>query len=285
MTDVMGAAEAGSRRELDAAALRRLLAGPAGPVTRLDVVASTASTNADLLAVAGDPAWPDLSVLVTDDQRAGRGRLGRTWTTPPGDALAVSVLLRPSPPVACWGWVPLLTGLAVVDALRSVAGVDAGLKWPNDVLVPGPDGAHRKVCGVLAEVAPRGDAVVVGAGVNVRQPAERLPVPTATSLLLAGADQADPPAVLAAVLDRLVRRYRDWCAADGDARASGLHAAVGERCLTLGRPVRVELPGGRPPLLGTAREVDAQGRLVVATAAGPVAVSAGEVVHLRPQER
>jgi BirA family biotin operon repressor/biotin-[acetyl-CoA-carboxylase] ligase len=270
---------------LDAAALRVALTPPSGPFSRLDVADDVASTNADLVAIAAGPAgaaWPDLSVLTAEHQRAGRGRLGRTWTTPPHAALATSVLLRPDVPVARWSWIPLLAGLSVTETLRSVAGVQAELKWPNDVLVPEAGGATRKVAGVLTEVVAtgQGSAVVVGTGVNVSQRRDELATGTATSLLLAGARTLDRDTLLRATLRSFAEAYRGWTGAGGDAVACGLAARVRESCSTIGRLVRVELPGGAG-LTGTAEGVDDEGRLLVGTGSGVSAVAAGDVVHVR----
>ncbi len=247
-------------------------------------VATTGSTNADLvaLAVAGEPAG---LVLVADEQTAGRGRLGRAWTAPPGSALTFSVLLRPHRAAARLGWLPLLTGLAVVEAVRSVTGVPALVKWPNDVVVRN-DAGEGKLAGILAERVggPGGGAgaVVVGVGLNVSTSAAELPVPTATSLLLAGAAPVDRDALLDAVLERLAERYRQWDG-DADADADGdaeLAAAYRLRCATLGRDVRAELPGGAA-VTGRAVDLDDAGRLLVRTRDGVQAVGAGDVVHLR----
>jgi len=185
-----------NRPPLRVGPLRRALTDGEHPAWRaLDVVAQTQSSNADVMARAraGEAAG---YVLVADQQTAGRGRLGRAWTTPPRAALAVSVLLRPTAPMQRWAWLGQLAGLAVVDALTRTCGVPARLKWPNDVLVPDggdPDAPYRKVCGILAEAAP--PVVVVGVGINVSQSEAELPVPTATSLLLAGGATLDrgPP--------------------------------------------------------------------------------------------
>lgn len=241
----------------------------------------TGSTNADIAALAAAGESEGL-VLAAAHQHAGRGRLDRTWTAPPGAALAVSVLLRPGaadhdrPAVdrARWAWLPLLAGVALTDALTA-AGVHAVLKWPNDVLL---DGA--KVAGILAEVA--GDAVVLGTGVNLTQAREELPVPTATSLRLAGAHTTDADAVLAAYLDALAARYGAWRAAGGDPEVSGLGPAYRRACATVGVAVRVLLPGA-PPVTGRAEAVDGHGRLVVRDAAAGVhAFAAGDVHHVRP---
>ncbi|WP_455550891.1 biotin--[acetyl-CoA-carboxylase] ligase [Dietzia aerolata] len=205
---------------LDAAALRHALVGAAGaagsagaPYTSLDVVEEIGSTNAELLARAADGA-PDRSVLLAEYQATGRGRLGRVWTAPPRTQVAVSVLLRPGAVTpTLFGWLPLVTGLAVRDGLRAAAGVEATLKWPNDVLVSG-----RKLSGILAEmttVPAAGDfqvrlpAVVVGVGINVALTQDQLPVPHATSLQLEGGS-VDRTAVARAVLEALARRHQQW---------------------------------------------------------------------------
>ncbi|MEZ0166259.1 biotin--[acetyl-CoA-carboxylase] ligase [Kineococcus sp. LSe6-4] len=255
------------RPPLRAAALRAALVRP-GAWARLDVVASTGSTNADLL---GDAAAPDGAVLVADHQDAGRGRLGRTWTAPPRSSLAVSVLLRPTAPLERWAVLPLVTGLAVVDALGDL-GVAAGLKWPNDVLLTGP-GRAGKVCGILAQAGP--GRVVLGAGLNVSLRAEELPVPAATSLALAGATSTDRDTVLRRYLRALRRRVDAWAA--GQSPLADYRAAS----LTLGEAVRADLPGGTT-LEGVAVAVDEEGRLVVQDSGGArTSLAAGDVVHLR----
>jgi BirA family transcriptional regulator, biotin operon repressor / biotin---[acetyl-CoA-carboxylase] ligase len=247
-------------------------------VPRLTVVQSAGSTNVELVREAGGPdaaAWPDLSVLVTGDQREGRGRLGRVWSAAPGSALAISVLLRPEPALPPDGlaWAPLLVGLAMSRAVTAL-GAAARLKWPNDVLVGG-----RKLSGILCELLPDG-AVVAGAGLNLTMSEEELPVPTATSLALVGAP-SDPDGALAAYLRELVPLYRALVAAGGDAEASGLRAQVTAACDTIGRAVRVELPGAAP-LTGTAVDIDGHGQLVVEERGGALRpVAAGDVTHLR----
>ena len=276
-----------TRPPLRAERLRAALVAPAGPLPRLEVLPSVGSTNAELLRrAAADPdGWPHLSVLTTDSQTEGRGRLGRTWTAPPRSGLAVSVLVRPAeldPPVPPerWSWLSLLTGLAVVSAVRDVAGLPAALKWPNDVLVSDRRG-DRKLCGVLAELDPAGRSVVLGMGLNTSTTAEELPVPTATSLALEGAATTDRDTVLRAVLRSLVAEVDRWAAAGGDPVAGGLAARVREACSTLGRPVRVSLPDGGV-LAGTAEGLDDAGRLLVRRAdAVLVPVAAGDVVHVR----
>jgi len=261
---------AAGRPPLDAAALRERLVQPGGLWREIQVRPETGSTNADLLAEARSGAAEGL-VLVAEAQTAGRGRLGRSWTSPPRAALTCSVLLRPDRVrPAQRGWLPLLTGIAVAAALHDEAAVDARLKWPNDVLVGG-----RKIAGILAEA--HGDAVVAGFGVNVTLTEAELPVPTATSLLLAGAACTDRQQLLEAVLTRLAGGYRAWTA---DPDAASLSAEYLAWCATIGQPVRAELPGGGQ-LSGTAVDVDTTGRLAVQTPSGVQLVGAGDIVHLR----
>jgi BirA family transcriptional regulator, biotin operon repressor / biotin---[acetyl-CoA-carboxylase] ligase len=262
-----------TRPLLNAEALRRDLLGPGRLWRDLRVVTETGSTNADLLAAAPGGAGEGV-VLVAEAQSAGRGRMGRHWVSPPRAALTFSVLLRPSAvPAATRGWVPLLTGVAVASALRAQAAVDAWLKWPNDVLVNG-----AKLVGILAEQS--GDAIVVGTGVNVSTGRDELPGPEATSLALEGAACTDRDLLLVRVLTELERWYLAWTGARGDAGGCGLRQEYQRLCATLGRQVRVSLPGGTV-VTGTASEVDDTGRLVVRSAAQSVPVSAGDVIHVR----
>lgn len=241
--------------------------------SRIDVVESTGSTNADLIARAADPD-ADHVVLLAETQVQGRGRHARPWVSPPRAQLAMSLLVRlPGIGPASLAWLALLTGIAVVDALRTTAGVAAELKWPNDVLIEG-----RKVAGILAEVASSGGApaVVIGLGLNVSLTEEELPVPHATSLTIAGAWETDRTVLVRSLLVEFVRRFTAW--RDADWATDELAAAYRERCATIGTEVRAELPGGRT-LTGVAAGVDDYGRLLI----GDQAVSAGDVTHLRAQ--
>lgn len=239
----------------------------------VEVLASAASTNALVTGRARDGAAEWL-VVVTEHQTAGRGRLDRTWETPDRAALTFSTLLRPRRPGTEWPWLPLVAGLAVVGVLRE-HGVPAGLKWPNDVVVAGTDGQSRKLAGILVErvESPHGNAAVVGIGLNVSQTVEELPVDTATSITLATGAPTDRTALLISLLTRLRQEYDAW-STGGGARVRGDYV---EACVTLGREVRVSLPGGGE-LTGEASDVDDTGRLVVAG----TPVAAGDVVHVRP---
>lgn len=229
-------------------------------------VAETGSTNADVSAAARDGAAEGL-VIVADHQTGGRGRLDRTWDSPPGSGVAMSVLLRPTElSSALWPWIPLMMGVATADSVRSW-GLEPSLKWPNDVELDG-----GKVAGILVERVDTADgpAAIVGVGLNVAMAADQLPVPTATSLSLQGVD-VDRDVVRDAVLAALGERYRLLQADPAAIRVAYLAA-----CGTVGSAVRVHLPDGST-LEGDATDVDEHGRLVVAGQP----VTAGDVVHVR----
>jgi BirA family biotin operon repressor/biotin-[acetyl-CoA-carboxylase] ligase len=252
------------RPPLREAALRRALLVPDGLWTDVRVVAETGSTNSDVAAAAREGAAEGL-VLVAERQSTGRGRLGRVWTSPPRAGLTLSVLLRPTGvDITRFGWLPLLAGVALAEAVRRIAEVDAVLKWPNDLLVGG-----RKCAGILAEVIPPApgtipaeSAVVLGIGLNTTLREHELPRPDATSLALAGAARADRDPLLRALLRSLATWYGRWREAGGDAEASGLREAYAFHCATLGRDVRVQLPDGSE-LRGRADGVDIDGHIVV----------------------
>jgi BirA family biotin operon repressor/biotin-[acetyl-CoA-carboxylase] ligase len=244
--------------------------------TRVDIVDETGSTNADLITRAG--AGEDIAgaVLLAEYQNSGRGRHGRQWTAPPRSQLSMSVGVAVAGiPTEAWGWLPLATGVAVVDAIDQVCGVEAGLKWPNDVLVQ-----DRKLAGILAEVAAPAPAVVVGIGLNVTMTADEAPDPRATSLLLL--DRAvDRNVLAAAVLEQLAVRVTRWRAAGG--ADPELVADYRSRSVTLGTRVRATLPGDRA-VEGVAVAVDELGRLRIDTGDATETVSAGDITHLRPVE-
>ena len=282
--------------------LRRLLVAPAGPLARLVVVDSTGSTNDDVLAgLRDDPdAWPTGSLMLAEHQTHGRGRAGRTWVTAPGTSLIGTFVVRlpcehdravrtpelvrldrvrtSQRPPGGLGWLPLVVGLGVVQALRSCQ-VDAWLKWPNDVLVvtplPAEDvdgwGSYRKVAGILAQATPDQSAVVLGVGLNVTQGHADLPVPTATSVALAGGP-TDREALLVALVEHLDRTLRRWCAAD-----PAVAGEISQVCTTLGRTVHATLPGGAT-VVGKAVRLADDAALVIADGATEHHVRAGDVL-------
>ncbi|GAB3421118.1 biotin--[acetyl-CoA-carboxylase] ligase [Flindersiella endophytica] len=248
-------------------------------IADLDVRDETGSTNADVreLAAAGAPEW---TVVAAEHQVTGRGRLDRVWTSPPRAGLTFSVLLRPGAdvPTRRWTWLPMLAGCAVVEGIAEATGVQAKLKWPNDVLAGDQD---LKLCGILLEAAatPAGVAAVIGIGLNVSTQADELPAPTATSLALEGAAGPDRAALLQAILVSLHRLYDAWQAGVGEPGA--LLELYSSLCATVGRRVRVEL-GPQEWVEGQATGIDDDGRLVVRTPdGGERAFGAGDVVHVR----
>lgn len=245
-------------------------------ISQIKIVESTGSTNADLIQQGGE--LPDLSVLVADFQSAGRGRSGRQWLAPSRSSLFASVLLKPTAfgPTA-FSWLPLLAGLAVCQTAHGFGVVDAAMKWPNDVLVNG-----NKLSGVLSELLPDLSGVVIGSGVNLTQSKADLPIDAATSMSIEGTNQVGRDAFLEAYLMHLTNLYKSFSAANGDPNSSGLRAAVIANCATLGREVRVILPGDKEEY-GRAVDIDETGRLIVEKAdkSETFAVAAGDVVHLR----
>ncbi|MGH9040546.1 MAG: biotin--[acetyl-CoA-carboxylase] ligase [Acidimicrobiia bacterium] len=241
------------------------------------------STNTELMAAARAGA-PEGVVMVADHQRAGRGRLGRTWSAAPGTSLLVSVLLRPALPP---GEVPLVNtaaGLAATDAVHAAAGFRPGLKWPNDLVVPGArGGVDRKLAGMLAEssVPEAGEPALVVVGIGFNVTAGAYPEELAGQAVSCEEEAGRPVGraeLLIAFLEALERRYSLLAAGGAEATLEAYRADSA----TLGRPVRVELPGG--VLEGVAGRLTGSGELVVIAGDGQeTRVSAGDVIHLRTQ--
>jgi BirA family biotin operon repressor/biotin-[acetyl-CoA-carboxylase] ligase len=222
---------------------------------------------------AADHATAGL-VVVADMQTAGRGRLGRTWEAPPGASLLVSVVVEPA---GSRDVLPLVTpaaALAAADALHARAGIDAGLKWPNDLVVD-----DRKIAGLLAEAVAGGSLVVVGMGLNVSWPSfppELVDIATSCNLLSKRAvDRAD------LLVDWLTRYDAVLAELATPAGRAALRDACATRSATLGRRVRVEMPNHA--IEGVATDLLHDGMLEVTRDDGVAeVVTAGDVVHLRP---
>lgn len=242
------------------------LAGVAGRFEQWQIEYADALGSTNAAAAASPRAG---RVVVTGHQTGGRGRMGRTWETPAGEALTFSAVVDPRLPDPDWPWVPLITGLCVVSALESL-GVEATLKWPNDVLVEG-----KKIAGILIErvQGPHGPLAVIGIGLNVHQ--RELPVPAATSLALCGVP-AGRVEVLRLVLNRLATLGL-FAAEHLDDYRHRYRAA----CATIGQQVRVHLPDASVHT-GLAERVDDRGCLVVSDGDDELVVGAGDVVHVRP---
>lgn len=260
---------ADSRGAVDVTRLTTLLheGGFTGPMPTLQ--ATTASTNIDAAALEAAGA-DDFQCVQAEEQQAGRGRLARDWASPPGAGLWCSTIIPTAGvPAARLGWLPLMAGLAACDAITGAAVV---LKWPNDLVVlDAARGGVRKLGGILVERQPSGRAVV-GIGINVGIDAAELPFPNATSLLSEGAD-LDRTALLARLLPALQRRWSQWQGDDPALRADYL-----DRCVTVGRPVRVE-PADGASFAGIATGIEAGGGLLVDDGTTTRSVTAADVIH------
>ena len=232
--------------------------GGAGAATRLvggviHALDEVGSTQGEIARLAAEGA-PEGTVVTARHQRAGRGRLGRSWWDRADESLLLSVLLRPRVPAARAPLITLVGALAVMDAVATETGLTPGLRWPNDVLVAG-----RKVCGILAEAATDAagalERVVLGIGLNVNQEAfpEEVAGRAASLRMLAGRP-VDRGRLLATLLDALDAQYHAFHAASTEA----LTAACRARCLTLGE--RVRAADGRE---GVAVDLDESGALVL----------------------
>ena len=251
----------------------------------VEVTATTGSTNADLLArltVGSARSLVDHGLLlVAEHQDAGRGRFDRTWSSPPSAGITASVVWRLAGcPRSRAGWIALLAGLGVVNAVRETAGVEAFLKWPNDIVVLGASGPN-KLGGLLIEVAATGE-YVVGLGLNVSTTAAELPSDAAVSLRSLGSSPVSREALVAAVARRWDDLLRVWEAAGWDPVVSGLARKVVSAMATIGTEVRVEFSPTHH-LVGRAGGLDEFGRLLVEVAgeSDPQAIAAGDVFHLR----
>ena len=244
------------------------------PARHLPSVAST-MTEAAAWAAAGAPHG---ALVVAEHQTGGRGRHGRTWTDTPGASLMLSLVLHPALPPDRLGLGALAAGLAVAEAAGRF-GVEATVKWPNDVRVNG-----RKLAGVLAEATWRGTrpTVILGVGMNVEQ--ETFPPPLAdraVSLRQLTARPVERLAPLTPLLDRLPGHL-----ATAESAPRRLVSAIEERMEGIGSPVAVGFPGlDRPPLEGVVLGLAPDGALRLQTDSGETHVRAGEVtLALDPAE-
>ena len=246
----------------------------------------TGSTNDDLVERIKHGSLANLSVESTEHQRAGHGRLGRGWETPARSSLAISIFFQPPTGFDSAGlaWLSMLCATAMVQTLNDDAGLDAGIKWPNDVVAHG-----AKLCGVLAQLVPTagGFGVVVGAGLNVNQGPGELPVRTAASLHTLSATTTDRTTIFSAYLTRVHALYNAFTQACGNAQAvlgdtgESLRTLVAKNMISLGHVVDAHLPDGSI-LTGTAVDLGQDGSLILRMATGELhPVLAGDVFHLR----
>lgn len=253
---------------------------------RLVVLPRTPSTN-DVAKDLVDQGAPEGTVVVTDEQTAGRGRLGRRWLAPPGTCLLASILFRPHQPLPQVPRLTMLCSLAAADAVKRLSGLEVALKWPNDLVVeplisdssmesPG----LRKLAGLLTETGTLGERVafaVVGIGINVNLPAKALPelAPNATSILAETGRRVDRALLLAALLEGVESRYASLQAGESP------HVEWATRLATLG--CRVQATTSEGTLAGIAEGVDEDGALLLRTSDGTLhRLTAGDVTLSRP---
>ncbi len=261
--------------------LERLQAASAAPATlhpslaRLEVRAEVGSTNAEAAALAAAGA-PHGTLVVAERQTAGRGRLGRTWDSPPGVGVWASWVLRPPLPATEAPRLGLLASVAAAEAIRGWTGAAALLKWPNDIEVAG-----RKVAGILAELSTEGSGirhVVLGIGINVNQAETDFPPPLAgraTSVRLAVGGPVDRFLLLRGLCARLAT----WLTAEAEHGWRPVFRRWAELDGAVGRPVRVHAEAGSQ--VGHVSGIDRAGALQVRLESGEtIRVEGGEVTWL-----
>lgn len=238
---------------------------------RIEYFEEVGSTNSEALRLALEDA-PEGTVVMADAQSRGRGRLDRTWESPPSKNLYLSVLLRPDIPAVSSSLIPLMTGVAVAEVVSQYCPGRVRLKWPNDVLVGG-----KKICGMLTEMRTRGDRVqfvIVGIGLNVNM--ARLDFPrelreTATSLRIETECEAQRLDAAVRLFEQTERWYRIFL--------QGGSASIRETWLRYADIVgrRVEVVFGNAVQRGTVSGLDASGALLLEGQTGAQRVLAGDV--------
>jgi BirA family biotin operon repressor/biotin-[acetyl-CoA-carboxylase] ligase len=232
------------------------------------------STNLLVLRLAETKA-EEGTLIVADEQTRGRGRMGRSWYSPPRLGLWMSLILRPNiPPFKAPG-LSICAGLALAQAIREMTGVEAKIKWPNDCLIDG-----KKVGGILLELSAELDRinfVIVGIGVNVNHSAKDLPknlAQTSASIKIKLGKEISRSVLLKLFLEKFESIYLDF-------KKNGLSSqreAIKSFSSLLGKRVTVKF--GREKIEGMAEEIDGSGSLVIKTKKGKRVVTAGEVTVL-----
>lgn len=237
---------------------------------RLMVRERAASTNDDLRQLARDGA-PDGLVLLALEQTAGRGRRGAAWHSVPGEALALSILVRPEEPPALWPRLALATGLAVAETIESF-GPAAGIKWPNDVWI-----GHRKIAGILVEGGP--GFAIVGIGLNVNNPSFPPEIAEiATSLRHATGREIPPEELLAVLVSRFARRCRQIGSDFGE-----ILGQIRQRCVLTGETVSLRTATGEST--GTIEGIGDGGELLLRTSHGVERIIQADEVRIRNAPR
>ena len=229
---------------------------------RVSVVDVTASTQSALMTRVNAGKVKPGDVITANFQRAGRGRMSRTFEAPKNSALLFSFYIKPQRKKDDWGWIALLAGVSVAQSLSKYG---ATVKWPNDILIN-----DRKVSGLIAEIS--GDGVVVGIGINVGMTSQELPVPTATSLAIEGAVDLDRNHLLPDLLTQFEANFTRWD--QGDDSIVELYKSLSS---TLGSRVQIHYPNDLIEK-GVAVGISPRGELILDSGTH---VHAGDVVHLR----
>ena len=235
------------------------------PYWRVSVVELTGSTQNDLLQLVESNNALDGQVIATEFQSDGRGRLDRTFEAPAQSALLFSFYIKPRNQRSEWGFIPLIAGLSLVRAITTIDTVmNVSLKWPNDLIIN-----EKKCAGIIAQTTNEG--IVIGIGLNVSMTPNELPVSTATSLAIEGSTITDRDLLLSHLLNTFAELFEAW------EEGSELLDEYASASSTIGKKVRIELPGGEN-LEATVARISHTGELVLDDGRH---VSAGDVIHLR----
>ena len=235
------------------------------PYWRVSVVELTGSTQNDLLQLVESKNALDGQVIVTEYQSNGRGRLDRTFEAPAQSALLFSFYIKPRKQRTEWGFIPLIAGLSLVQAISNLDSVmKVSLKWPNDCIIN-----DKKCAGIIAQTSQEG--IVIGIGLNVSMTSNELPVPNATSLAIEGSTITDRNLLLSHILNTFAELFEAW------EEGSELLNEYANASSTIGKKVRIDLPGGEN-IEATVAHISHSGELVLDDGRH---VSAGDVIHLR----
>lgn len=244
---------------------RKRISEEISPYWRVSVVQENESTQEDLMQLVNKNQALPKSVVVSEYQSAGRGRLDRNFEAAPMSALTFSLYIEPKVEREEWSFLTLLTALSIQEAITSLDNnVAINIKWPNDLLI-----GEKKCAGIIAQASEKG--VIIGIGINVGMNQKELPVPSATSLAIEGLSQLDRNAILAVILNHFEVNLQIW------ELGKSFIAEYKGVCATIGEDVEVTLPGGRT-ITSKALGISDSGELLLES--GEV-VSVGDVVHLR----
>ena len=244
------------------------------------ILTETPSTNTLglTLATSGEPHG---TVILAEHQTAGKGRWGRSWISPPNKNIYCSLIVKDPRLQPHLTWVPLVTGLALSEAIQRACSITTSLKWPNDLLI-----RHKKLGGILCESTSRGTtpvALIVGFGVNVNASLDDFPAglqAASTSLLQESGRPCNRNTLLACMFNQLEKWYDQLASND----IKGVHAAYEAVCSTLGSDVRCTLTGSRE-IHGRATAIGKDGSLQVTPfdqgAKKPIEVRSADITHVR----